>query len=51
MLPLQTDEPPPTLDQINIWIEQKKRKNMDAVGIEPTTIHKLKVRSEYLQNC
>jgi DNA-binding Xre family transcriptional regulator len=47
MLPLQTDEPPPTLDQINIWTEQKKRKKMDAVGIEPTTIHKLKMRSEY----
>jgi len=47
MLPLQTDEPPPNLDQINIWIEKKKRKNLDAVGIEPTTIHKLKMRSEY----
>jgi hypothetical protein len=36
---LQIDEPPPTLDQIDIWIEQKKCKRLDAVGIEPTTFH------------
>jgi hypothetical protein len=41
MPPLQTDEPPPTLDQIDICIEQKKRKKMDAMGIEPMTIHKI----------
>ena len=47
MLPLRSDEPPPILGQITILHKQKKRKKMDAVGIEPTTIHMLIVRSEY----
>jgi hypothetical protein len=41
MPPLQTHEPPPTIDQIIICIEPKKRKKMDAMGIEPMTIHKI----------